>query len=106
MCVARRVPLTDKRVDGQCDHRVEQARRFLSASRVQSPRTGGGDHSDAEEEEGREEEALSAGAYVERRGRAALPQGCLLPLQSTRCYRPDITIQADNPLTQYGGAVF
>ncbi len=44
MCVARRVPLTDKRVDGQCEHRVEQARRFLSESRFQSPQTGGGDH--------------------------------------------------------------
>ena len=81
MCVARRVPLTDKRVDGQCEHRVEQARRFLSASRVQSPRTGGGDHADAEEEEGREEEALGHIDYVGRRGRAALPQKCLPLLQ-------------------------
>ena len=97
MCVARRVPLTDKRVDGQCEHRVEQARRFLSASRVQSPRTGGGDHSDAEEEEGREEEALSHVVYVERRGRAALPQECLFPLQRPRCYRADITARARSP---------
>ncbi len=70
--------LTDNRVDGQCVYRVEKARRFLSQSRFQSPRTGGGDHRDAEEEEGREEEALDQIAYVERRGRAALPQAVLL----------------------------
>src|SRR2546421_10817801 len=100
MCVARRVPLTDKRVDGQCEHRVEQARRFLSESRFQSPRTGGGDQQDAEEEEGREEEALSHVVYVERRGRAALPQDCLFPLQTTRCYRADITARTPNPFTK------
>jgi len=44
MSVVRRALLTDKRVDGQCEHRVEQARRFLSESRFQSPQTGGGDH--------------------------------------------------------------
>ena len=97
MSVVRRALLTDKQVDRQCEHRVEQARRFLSKSRFQSPRTGGGDRSDAEEEEGREEEALSHVVYVERRGRAALPQECLFPLQRTRCYRADITARARNP---------
>jgi hypothetical protein len=62
-------------VDRQCDYRVEKARRFLSRSRFQSSRTGGGDYRNAEEEEGRKEEALGHVAYVERRGRAALPQG-------------------------------
>jgi len=35
---------------------------------------GGGDHRNAEEEEGREEEALDHVDYVGRRGRAALPR--------------------------------
>jgi hypothetical protein len=35
----------------------------------------GGDHRDAQEEEGRKEKALGHIGYVERRGRAALPQG-------------------------------
>jgi hypothetical protein len=74
MFVALRAALTDKRVDRQCEYRVEKTRRFLSRSRFQSSRTGGGDHRNAEEEEGRKEEALSNIAYVERRGRAALPQ--------------------------------
>src|SRR5436309_6961802 len=82
MCVARLALLTDTRVDRQCEYRVEKARRFLSESRFQSPRTGGGDHRDAEEEEGREEEALGHVVYVERRGRAALPQA--VPLH---CYK-------------------
>jgi hypothetical protein len=76
MFVALHATLTDKRVDRQCEYRVEKARRFLSRSRYQSSRTGGGDYQDAEEEEGRKEEALSNMAYVGRRGRAALPQEC------------------------------
>ena len=75
--VARLMLLTDKRLDRQCEYRVEKARRFLSQSRFQRPRTEGGDHPDAEEEEGRKEEALDHVVYVERRGRAALPQVCL-----------------------------
>src|SRR3989442_693596 len=75
--VARLMLLTDKRLDRQCEYRVEKARRFLSQSRFQRPRTEGGDHTDAEEEEGRKEEALDHVVYVERRGRAALPQVCL-----------------------------
>src|SRR5213593_2841110 len=95
MCVARLALLTDTRVDRQCEYRVKKARRFLSESRFQSPRTGGGDRRDAEEEEGREEEeALGHVVYVERRGRAALPQECLFPLQRPPCYRADITARA------------
>ena len=75
--IARLMLLTDKRLDRQCEYRVEKARRFLSQSRFQRPRTEGGDHPDAEEEEGRKEEALDHVVYVERRGRAALPQVCL-----------------------------
>jgi hypothetical protein len=75
--VARLALLTDNRVDRQCGYRVDKARRFLSQSRFQSQRTEGGDHPDAEEEEGRKEEALNDVVYVERRGRAALPQVCL-----------------------------
>src|SRR5437773_3951262 len=98
--VGRRAPLTEKGLDRQCEYRVEKARRFLSRSRFQSSRTGGGDHRHAEEEEGREEEALGQIAYVGRRGRAALPQECLPLLQRSRCYRADITARACTPFTK------
>src|SRR2546430_3302698 len=100
MSVGRRAPLTERRVHRQCEYRVKKARRFLSRSRFQSSRTGGGDHRHAEEEEGRKEEALGHIDYVGRRGRSALPKECLPLLQRSRCYRPDITARACTPFTK------
>src|SRR5438128_11192893 len=86
MSVGRRAPLTERRVHRQCEYRVKKARRFLSRSRFQSSRTGGGDHRHDEEEEGRKEEALGHIDYEGRRAREELQPDCRSSLQRLRRY--------------------